>query len=452
MKQRTKNIIAGHIRDVILSGYAEGSWKERRKDILTAIAKLQPDKPDDKTTNFIAFNVPNKDKRLKLKTGRFLSRKLSLNSGFLDDKTLQTLSDAINMELFGVCDDNIKLVNGADITARYKRSFGSGSCMCDDASRFTKLYEDNPIRFQMLTMEFGGDKARAIVHKLDSGEYLMDRVYGSSSSITDSMRDFAISNNWSYCVGSNVCFDGNEISDYSVCVVSDLNFTKGEVPYMDTLTSGKVDDGKLTIFHNRAAGLYSDHTLDSTCGCLDGGDVCYICEDQVGEDEANWWDDHCYCNSCYEDRFTYCEQCDGTVLVEDIVYVHDKEVHVCHDCAVSNYTECEDCGHWHENSYYIEGEDKRVCDNCVDSYVLCEKCDQYYKNSDVHTVNDDEYVCEDCRDEHFTQCAECDEWFPGEDTIENDDGDMICDGCNAETERAETERAGQTHLFDGDKT
>ena len=441
MKTRTKNTIARLVKNAVISEKGIKESREKRKEILRAIVNLQPDKPDDGSTNFIAFDVPNKDKRMKLKTGRFLSRKLSLNSGFLNDQALQTLSDTINMELFGIIESDIKLVNGSDITDRYRRSFGSKSCMCNDCADYTKMYEYNPGRFQMLAMEFGNDQARAIVHKLDNGEYLMDRVYGSSDSICSSMEKFAVDSNWMYRRESCVYYNGSPIDDYDVCIVSDLDYAEGEVPFMDTLTSGRLENDRLTIFHRRSKGS-SDYELESTCGNLAGGDTCYSCECGVHEDEVCWADDHCYCQDCYCERFSYCEECDEDVLQEDMVHIEDKQIYVCNDCAANNYTECEDCNAWTANAYYIEDDDKHVCEKCFEDYTGCEKCDKYFSSDDITRI-DDVCVCSACKKEHYTQCAECDEFVENADTIENDNGDMVCDDCGTVEETPD-----QTYLYD----
>lgn len=410
MKTRTKNLIAKHIRDVVMkqNGYADSVLKERQKEILIAIANLQPDKPEDGTLNFIAFNQPNKTERLKLKTGRFLSRKLSLNGGFLDDKTLQKLSDTINMELFGILDGNVKLIKGAGITEHYQNSFGSSSCMSGACNcEYTRLYEQNPDRFSMLTMEFGKDQARAIVHKLDNGQYLMDRVYNSSESLHTKMVEHAVDNGYLHRVSNRAVNHGHgEIGDYSVLVVSDLDFEEGHVPYMDTLDCGVIKNGKLTVFHDRA-GKSPNLDLTSTCGYAEGnGGTCYGCEERVSEDAVYWVGDHCWCNDCYSERFSYCEQCDQTVLQEGMVCIQDKEEWVCNSCADNDYAQCSECGGYNENNYVvIDNGDGCLCDDCYENsnYGQCDECGEVLSYDDLEDVND-KYYCESCKNEKFADC------------------------------------------------
>jgi formylmethanofuran dehydrogenase subunit E len=51
--------------------------------------------------------------------------------------------------------------------------------------------------------------------------------------------------------------------------------------------------------------------------------------------------------------------------------------------------------------YYIECEDRYVCDDCLDDhYTRCEDCGQYFPNNDIMYC-DDRNLCETCYDERI---------------------------------------------------
>ena len=122
---------------VDINGYDK--WLERAKTVCDRLNELQPDKPDDGTTGFLAYNVGADKPRMKIKIGRFLTKKLQLNSGYLNDQIIQKIANEISMFLWSkIC---IELVNGSKITDNYENEIGSSSCMTGEYADYTRLYE-----------------------------------------------------------------------------------------------------------------------------------------------------------------------------------------------------------------------------------------------------------------------------------------------------------------------
>jgi hypothetical protein len=179
--------IANFILKTIYDKYGFNCMLSYKYIIEDKVNQLKPDKPEDEDVGKIAYNVPNKP-RMKITTGKFLRRKLNLNKYF-NDVDLQAIADNINNELFP--EIKVKLLKGSDITNAYKNCFGVSSCMTNDDAYKTRLYEMNPDRFEMLTMQWKNDEARAILHKLDNNNKLLGCIYSSSSNLKTKMKKYA---------------------------------------------------------------------------------------------------------------------------------------------------------------------------------------------------------------------------------------------------------------------
>lgn len=389
-----------------LRGYDR--WLLRADSIHGLLDSLDPGTPDDGTAGFLAYNVPNKS-RMKMKTGRFLARKLSLNSGFLPDDTIRGIADDINFYLFP--DMCFRLDSGDTIRENYRNDIdGGGSCMSGHHADYVGLYVDNPGVYRQLVMQYGNDMARAMVIKLDNGQFLLDRIYSSSSVLVEKMRQYAIAQNWYYRkhtgYGSeNICDpSGEDITDYDIFVVSGLQYTEGEVPYQDTLTQYEIDGNRLNIGHVQASDSW-DGTLDNTDGTLNGGFyVCVNCEESVNEDEVHSVDGEHFCDDCYCELFSTCEKCYEVVPCDDINFIVDKEENWCDCCTDDNAIVCGDCdGIVAEDYSHIESENKTVCISCLENYSFCEDCNETFKEVD------DDCLCEDCAKEKAEQECRDDE-------------------------------------------
>ena len=367
-------------------------WVLHRHSVRRRLEQLEPDIPIDGSANRIAFNVGNGKPRMKIKTGRFLTKKLQLNSGYMNDQMIQSIASKINMHLFA-SEIRVKLLNGSKITEAYKNEVGTSSCMTGYDAGKTRMYESNPDRFQMLTMHYADNSARAIVHKLDNGKYLLDRVYSDDEELKDKMRDYAKDHDWYYRENDEPCGYGiSGIDDYSGIIVSGLVYDYGEIPYMDTLTEYRISGYKMDIFHS-CAGYSADGNLDNTNGSLEECNTCEDCGETMCEDETYCINDSYLCRECVDENYTFCERCEEYCRNDDCTHIADKNIYVCDYCADHHYNRCEDCNDYYESLTSINDE-KYVCESCLDDYCLCEGCDQWFTSDDITNGH-----CEDCMPE-----------------------------------------------------
>ena len=346
-----------------------------------------PDKPDDNSIGFIAFDVPGRD-RAKLKTTRYLTRKCKLNEiASLNDEQIRDLSEKINGLLWTVEELNdVELIHGSDITQAYDEKIGGNSCMTGSNSSYTRLYEINPTRFEMLIMRSNNDSARAIIHKLDDGRKLLGVVYATAEHLHDKMQNYAIKQNW-------ILRKNADSSEKNTWIMSDLQYNNGEIPYMDVLTNGEICGNLLTVSYNSG-----NFELCNQNGNLEGGYHCENCGDHIHEDDI-YGDGggNFYCEHCFNENFIYCPKCDDVEHNNDAVFIQDKEIYVCLYCVDKHYYKCVNCNDYHalDNTQILD--DEPYCENCFNKIAdYCENCNEVFCTEDLTSVNDSGPLCEDC--------------------------------------------------------
>ena len=369
------------------------SETERCCSIRELLDGLNPDIPADGTTEFIAFNAG--DKRLKLLTNRFLTRKLNLNHGFLSDEAIRELAANINKSLFpDKIGTGIRLDTGTAITENYRNSLGGKSCMTGNSCEYTRLYEMNPKRFKQLVMVDENDTARAIVHLLDNGQRLMDRVYATAEHLKARMKEYALAQGW-------LTWDID--NGWDTWIVSGLTYRDGCIPFMDTLTKGTIMDGLLTISYSSG-----DFVLNQTDGCLEENHKCSMCGHSTNNDDA-WTDDdgNMYCRDCYDEGFFCCDACHEDCSQDGAVMITDTAQHVCSYCASNNYYLCNNCGDVFSTTTETD-DHEYLCNGCLDSlgYRPCSECGEYTLDSNHCGQNDNEDEQEQSADTNQTNTGD----------------------------------------------
>ena len=107
-----------------------------------------------------------------------------------------------------------------------------------------------------------------------------------------------------------------------------------------------------------------------------------ICENcgRIIDGEHQEYEGKAYCRECFEEEFYYCEDCENYYPRDDF--------------------------------YYVEGENKYVCSNCIDNYYQCQECDEYFSDIDTNYVNDPNgsgyRICDNCRyNGNYEECEDC---------------------------------------------
>ena len=118
----------------------------------------------------------------------------------------------------------------------------------------------------------------------------------------------------------------------------------------------------------------------------------------------------------------YCECCNETQSQDGSACVNGNWI--CESCLEDNYTRCEDCNEYIENDNVFEvhkdNYTTRVCESCLSDYVCCEDCNEYFDH-EIMTETEKSYLCPDCT----PVCKECGEYSS---ELEDD----LCPDCSLE--------------------
>lgn len=395
------------IRELVEHTRGSNAWVSIWYPTYELLEKLSPSIPEDNTSGFIAYSVgDNPYKRVKIKTSRFLGKKLNLNTGFVSEKDLQHCTDCINAKLFPNL--KIELVKGSTITEYYSEGVGGSSCMTGYNSENVDMYERNPDIYSMLAMFSGNGNARAMVIKLDNGSFLMDRVYSDNQYLIDEMFLYARKQGWYYRTytragGYEISFAGGEITDYGIMIVSNIEYIDGRVPFADTLTQYENCGDTLNISHGQFS-VCMDGVLDQTDGYLNGDEhsTCANCGSRVHNDDITCVDDNWICRDCYGENYFYCGCCDESHHDDDGVLISSVSATVCSDCISEYFYCCDDCGEYYTENDILSTEDGYICSSCYEAdYFTCEGCDTVTPDSEHNEGSDGESYCSTCIEDHI---------------------------------------------------
>jgi hypothetical protein len=91
---------------------------------------------------------------------------------------------------------------------------------------------------------------------------------------------------------------------------------------------------------------------------------CCNCGESFTEDEVRTalHDDDLYCDDCYWEDHTTCDDCDEVFHTEDMDYCEANDHNFCHDCS-SYYTWSDCCGEWFPEDYAEEHGSRCNCPN-----------------------------------------------------------------------------------------
>ncbi len=385
MELEVKNIIFGTLREVLLVQQPE-KWIAISTEIFENLDRLNPTVCEDGDIGKIAFG--SDDKRMKIRTARFLTRKLHLNSGFLNDVQIRSIQTHIDEILF---DDMIQtyISTGDDIGKNYRDHIGGASCMTG-GSAYVGLYVDNPDTYSQLIMKRGNDSARAMIVRLDNGLYMLDRIYTDAEDLIEKMKNYADDQGW--LISWNRAIPHNLKIQI---IVTGLSYTDGEVPYQDTLQYGRIRDRRLDLMFDDCHDY--DFLMDNTNGNIGSGYICYRCEEPLPEDEYWSYGDEIYCQYCFDRVAFICSRCGEATPNEDDRQIVVEGVTVCSSCAENHYS-------------------------------FCNECNEYFSTEHVQQVkSENRDVCDECLDQHYQECTDCREFFS--ELIELDAGDKVCKDC-----------------------
>ena len=177
--------------------------------------------------------------------------------------------------------------------------------------------------------------------------------------------------------------------------------------------------------------LFKDHNVLTCrgCGCIITGE--YIKTADTG---------HYYCLDCEDRHYYECEDCGEYFDTDYYTASNDNDRHICHDCYERSYDwwECDDCGDIFCDKDYDQytvydsgGYERYVCESCRENnYSYCEDCERYVEDSVVHYHDSlGRHICEDC-EEQYEHCYDCGCVIPDlDEAYQDDDGDWYCEDC-----------------------
>lgn len=130
--------------------------------------------------------------------------------------------------------------------------------------------------------------------------------------------------------------------------------------------------------------------------------ICRDCLNTIKEEEdyKELGGEEYLCQHCFEENYFEC-QCGNIERLDYGYWVDCEEQYICQGCYDDYYTTCYDCSQIirTDNSYYIEGLDRDICEHCRYSgdYAYCNGCDNLFHVDDLsYCERDDYYYCNDC--------------------------------------------------------
>jgi hypothetical protein len=151
---------------------------------------------------------------------------------------------------------------------------------------------------------------------------------------------------------------------------------------------------------------------------IDDRRVCTDCGYEVNEDYCYTDNDgNCYCEDCYNERYTSCDQCGDECYNDCVTWIDSEQRALCEYCLDRFYTCCWHCDQWVRDSDAVSVGYHSYCNDCaLDLFTSCESCCDFVDNDSVTEI-DGYYYCDDCANDNYTECEDCGKVVPNEDRV-----------------------------------
>lgn len=313
--------------------------------------------------------------RVRTSLGRYFRRQLKMGCSTISDRGLAW----IQAQVFATTADisgSITVVRGKDIQRAYDDRFGGGTCMTGEYSKYTKLYADNPDVVAMIKYE-NTMQARALLWTTDDGVTVLDRIYPD-----DCGAHIVAIRLWAekrgYIVrGCNSLPKGNSIplSDESRRQVTLRD--NGVYPFLDTFCFGVVDRGRVRLCNVKKKG---DHAFWGTNGEWLTELTCYECGRSVGEEDVCSHQDEHYCEECFDENFTLCDNCNDYCRSGSVITCVEDDLCYCEQCTSEELFYCNGCANWYKTKWVAVDTGNEYCGDCASNTLTpCEECGELYE-------------------------------------------------------------------------
>ena len=306
---------------------------------------------------------------------------------------------------------------------------GTLSYMCDETSMifFTIENEEDDIQF--------ATKITRNVFCYSDGKLLQSRLYPDNNETSkQNYRQIVQSifadclelpNIWRLEKNFDTMLENIRTYDYSLHY-ADYSYDN-YYPNISFLKDFESNDKKILIGSKSyciecGSGLNDSGSLS----CCSSYNTCEDCGCRIHDDDSIFLNGYCYCSGCVN----YCDRC-GEYTRNNLSEVSGRYDYVCESCLEENYTYCEDCDTYviNDDTTYIESKNKYVCDSCLSSnYFYCDSCENYCDNDDKNE-HDGDFYCNDCFEEDFFECYECDKYHSKSDELNTHDDKCYCNAC-----------------------
>jgi hypothetical protein len=319
------------------------------------------------------------DLQLRMRAGKYLNR--FFNDRLSHDEIVYW-SSKVSLE---TGDSEFKIADTRE-SIRWVYENGPGSCMSYDIGDYStegirpvEVYAAGDLGIAYMGND-DGVSSRTLVWM---EKKIYARVYGDDGEFDQTLIRNLEDNGYSQNSGGfyNARLLRIPMGDAFVCPYLDVDSTVG-------------DDGE---YLRIGGGDMCAELLNGLCDEL--GSICEYCDSRYDdESEGGFIGDSAYCQSCFEALSFYCEDCDETHHVDNSVYIEGIGRDVCDYCA-HNYSQCETCGDRKESDeIYTDSNGSDICDNCAsDSHMTCEDCGELTPNNEMHSTESDH--CESCGNE-----------------------------------------------------
>lgn len=179
-----------------------------------------------------------------------------------------------------------------------------------------------------------------------------------------------------------------------------------------------------------------DEELKEFCNFSVGSDkpICIVCGDRID------MHDYPICSYCAGSNRNTCSCCGERRRREDMFYIEHEDRYVCQDCLDEYYFYDEYAGDYYslDDSIYVEnyGNISEYTYNNSSDFFYCEECNNYYYRDYMDEEElDGTFMCHDCYEEFAQECERCGEIHDSRNMrIVAESGELICEECVEEDE------------------
>lgn len=330
-------------------------------------------------------DILNPSRRVALAPAR-LVRRLNLLPLWKD----QQLSDFLGKHGFV---GDYRIIRGEGIVEHY-RDTKNTSCMTGGSSRYVEVYAMNPDKVALYTL----NGFRCLIFTADSGEKIAIRAYGDCAFMTRYCESEGVLRPW---VASELAV----ICGLTVTLqVEGVNY----MPYIDLFQHGQYykEREEVTLFsHSKArpeGGLLCSFGRTNGIVPWISKVECYSCGEHIHEADAHDGCGEFYCDDCFGEHFTICEECGITIPADDATVVESDVL--CPTCLRRLYAVCDECGEFTLfDEVRRDSDGHRWCGDCyAEHHFECDEC-----GCEVHEDDGQEGLCDGCYGNIFVGCAAC---------------------------------------------